>query len=308
VTAPTDAAARSRRLGVLCVLGSAAAFAVAPIFGKVAYAHGMDAFALLALRFASAAVIIWALVLARAARRGFEPAPRATALRLLALGAAVLPAEVILYFTSLHHIGAGLAEVLLFLYPMWVVLITALVLRQPVTRLVVLCSAGAVGGAALTVGAVEGVDLLGVLLAVGASIGFACYVVLSGRLVHGVGALLTTALVITGAAFSFSVLALGTGSQGPTDATGWAAALGLSVVGTVISFLLLTAGLARLPSTDASIVSTVEPAIAVMLGVVLLGEPIGVIQVLGVAVVLASVAVLVRLQPGTEPVPPTLEH
>jgi drug/metabolite transporter (DMT)-like permease len=274
----------------------------------VAYSHGVEAYALLALRFGSAAAILWAITLVRAARRGIERPPRSAILRILLLGAVVLPAEVSLYFASLHHIGAGLAEVLLFLYPMWVVLITAVVLRQSVTRLVVVCSAAAVGGAALTVGAVEGVDLVGVLLAIGASIGFACYVVLSGRLVHGVGALLTTALVITGAAVTFTVAALATGAQGPTDPAGWAATLGLSVVGTVISFLFLTAGLARIPSTDASVISTVEPAVAVLLGVVLLGEPIGVVQVLGVAIVLASVAVLLRLAPGTDPVAPSLEH
>ena len=281
---------------MLCVLGSAVAFAVAPIFGKVAYAHGVDSFALLALRFASASLVVWVLVLVLAVGGDVgRPAGR-TVLRVLALGALVLPAEVTLYFASLHRIGAGLAEVLLFLYPMWVVLITAVVLRQQVTRLVVGCSVVAVAGAALTVGAVSGVDGVGVLLAVGASIGFACYVVLSGRLVHGVGSILTTALITTGAAVTFSVAALVTGSQGPTDAAGWAATLGLSLVGTVVSFLLLTLGLARMPSTDASVVSTVEPAVAVLLGVLLLGEPIGLLQVVGVALVLGSVAVLVRVE------------
>ncbi|HEY5136596.1 MAG TPA: DMT family transporter [Candidatus Nanopelagicales bacterium] len=281
---------------MLCVLGSAVAFAVAPIFGKVAYAHGVDSFALLALRFASASLVVWVLVLVLAVGGDVgRPAGR-TVLRVLALGALVLPAEVTLYFASLHRIGAGLAEVLLFLYPMWVVLITAVVLRQQVTRLVVGCSVVAVAGAALTVGAVSGVDGVGVLLAVGASIGFACYVVLSGRLVHGVGSILTTALITTGAAVTFSLAALVTGSQGPTDAAGWAATLGLSLVGTVVSFLLLTLGLARMPSTDASVVSTVEPAVAVLLGVLLLGEPIGLLQVVGVALVLGSVAVLVRVE------------
>ena len=261
---------------MLCVLGSAVAFAVAPIFGKVAYAHGVDSFALLALRFASASLVVWVMVLVLGVGGDVgRPAGR-TVLRVLALGALVLPAEVTLYFASLHRIGAGLAEVLLFLYPMWVVLITAVVLRQQVTRLVVGCSVVAVAGAALTVGAVSGVDGVGVLLAVGASIGFACYVVLSGRLVHGVGSILTTALITTGAAVTFSVAALVTGSQGPTDAAGWAATLGLSLVGTVVS--------------------TVEPAVAVLLGVVLLGEPIGPLQVVGVALVLGSVAVLVRVE------------
>ena len=293
---------------MLCVLGSAVAFAVAPIFGKVAYAHGVDSFALLALRFGSATLVVWVLVLALGLGRGVELPARGAALRVLALGAVVLPAEVTLYFASLHHIGAGLAEVLLFLYPMWVVLITAVVLRQPVTGLVVGCSAAAVAGAALTVGAVSGVDLVGVLLAVGASIGFACYVVLSGRLVHGVGSLLTTALVTTGAAITFTVAALATGSRGPSDVPGWAATLGLSLIGTVVSFLLLTLGLARMPSTDASVISTVEPAVAVLLGVVLLGEPIGVLQVVGVAVVLGSVAVLVRQEASDEVVDPSAGH
>jgi len=281
---------------VLCVLGSAVAFAVAPIFGKVAYAHGVESFALLALRFASAALVVWVLVLVLGGHGDVGRPASGTVLRVLALGALVLPAEVTLYFASLHRIGAGLAEVLLFLYPMWVVLITAVVLRQQVTRLVVGCSLVAVAGATLTVGAVSGVDGVGVLLAVGASFGFACYVVLSGRLVHGVGSILTTALITTGAAVTFSVAALVTGSQGPTDAAGWAATLGLSLVGTVVSFLLLTLGLARMPSTDASVVSTVEPAVAVLLGVLLLGEPIGLLQVVGVALVLGSVAVLVRVE------------
>lgn len=284
------------------------AFAIAPVFGKIAYAHGVDSFALLALRFGSAAILLWLVVATRAARRGWDLPPRRTTLRILALGSLVLPGEVILYFTSLHHIGAGLAEVLLFLYPVWVVLITALVLRQPVSVLVVTCSVAAVAGAALTVGGVEGVDVVGVLLAVGASLGFATYVVLSGRLVHGAGSLATTVLVVSGAAVTFLVLALATGARGPADAAGWAATAGLSVVGTVLSFLLLTAGLQRLPSTDAAVISTVEPAVAVVLGAVLLGEPVAALQVLGVLVVLGSVAFLVRQESRTEVVDPALGH
>ena len=293
---------------MLAVLGSAVAFAIAPVFGKIAYAHGVDSFALLALRFGSAAVLLWAIVGVRRTRRGSELPRAATTLRILLLGAVVLPGEVILYFTSLHHIGAGLAEVLLFLYPVWVVLITALILRQQVSPLVVGCSVAAVGGAALTVGGVHDVDVVGVLLAVGASLGFATYVVLSGRLVHGVGSLPTTVLVVSGAAVTFLVLALATGAHGPSDVAGWAATAGLSVVGTVISFLLLTAGLQRLPSTDAAVVSTVEPAVAVVLGAVLLGEPVAAVQVLGVLVVLGSVAVLVRQESRAEVVDPALGH
>ena len=96
VPLPSDgqaASSRRRRVGVLCVLGSAVAFAVAPIFGKVAYAHGVDSFALLALRFGSATFVVWALVLALGLGRGVELPGRGTVLRVLALGAVVLPAR-----------------------------------------------------------------------------------------------------------------------------------------------------------------------------------------------------------------------
>ena len=74
----------------------------------------------------------------------------------------------------------------------------------------------------------------------------------------------------------------------------------------MVSFLLLTAGLARIPSTDASVISTVEPAVAVVLGAALLDRPVGIGQVLGV--VTGSVAGLLRLASGTDLVVPTLEH
>ena len=221
----------------------------------------------------------------------------------------MLPAEVILYFSSLHHIGAGLAEVLLFLYPMWVVLITAVVLRTPVSRLVVLCSAGAVGGAALTVGAVEGVDLVGVVLAVGASIGFACYVVLSGRLVHGMGALVTTAVVVTGAGLTFTVLALATAVAGPDGrgrlgAPPWGSRWSARSSRSCCSRRAWPGS--RAPTPRSSPRSSPRwPSCSAPCSS---GSRSGSSRSLGVVVVLASVAVLLRGQPGTDPVPPTLEH
>ncbi len=82
----------------------------------------------------------------------------------------------------------------------------------------------------------------------------------------------------------------------------------MAVIGTIVAFLLLTAGLARLPAADASVISTVEPAVAVVLGAVLLGEPVAALQVLGVVLVLGSVAVLLRRVSRDEVVDPALAH
>lgn len=302
--------ARSRRIGVLCIAGSAASFALLPVLAKVAYAHGIAPFALLALRFGIAASLLWAVTGFWAARGRVTWPSRDLVLVLTALGGVVLSGEVILYFLSLERIDVGLAEVLLFLYPVWVVVIATVLLRQPQSRLVVACSGTAVLGAALTVGGIGGggADLTGVLLAVGASMGFAAYVVISGRLVRRAGSLLTTTLVTTGAAVTFIALAVGTGSVGPNDGPGWASIIAMAVVGTVVAFGFLSAGLARLPAADASVISTVEPAVAIVLGAALLGEDVGLLQLVGVALVLGSVAVLLRRATESEVLDPVVGH
>jgi drug/metabolite transporter (DMT)-like permease len=53
--------------------------------------------------------------------------------------------------------------------------------------------------------------------------------------------------------------------------------------------LLFTAGLARIPASTASIVSTSEPLTTVVLGIVLLGEPFTPPIAAGGAAILASV-------------------
>jgi drug/metabolite transporter (DMT)-like permease len=61
--------------------------------------------------------------------------------------------------------------------------------------------------------------------------------------------------------------------------------------------ILFTAGLARIPASTASIVSTSEPLTTVVLGIVLLSEPLTPAIVVGGAAILASV---VLASPATE--------
>ena len=275
------------------VVVSSVGFATLPLFGKLGYASGVEPFALLAWRFCLAAVVLAAVAVVRARRRRVAVLPpRPLVLRLVLTGALLLTGEVVLYFLGLQRVSAGLAETLLFLYPAWVVLFAAVVLGLRPTAVMVLCVAGAVVGAALTVGGAGTGEPVGVLMVVAASAGFGAYVLVASRLVPRAGSLRGTALVMTGAAVSFVLLVVVTRSRGPADLGGWVAVLGMAVLGTVVSFGLLSAGLARLGAGQAAVISTVEPVVTVVLGAVLLGEAVGVLQVVGMVVILGSVAVL----------------
>jgi drug/metabolite transporter (DMT)-like permease len=283
----------------LLVAGSAVGFAVMPILGKTAYAHGVAPFALLTWRFMIAAGVLWLLLAVRARSRSQALLPAAgQSLRLLALGGLLLAFEVALYFLGLQFISAGLAEVLLFLFPAWVVVAVAVGRRRLPSLVTLSATLVAVAGAALTIGAYTGGGqagdrtLAGVALLLGASVSYAAYVLIAASFVQRVGSLRATTLIVSGAAVSFGLVALLTGAAGPSDAAGYAAAVAMAVVSTVAAFGLLSAGLSYLSASHASVVATLEPVLAVVLGAVLLAEQVGPLQVIGMVMVLAAVALI----------------
>lgn len=270
-----------------------------PILGKTAYSHGVAPFALLAWRFLIAAAVLWLLLAlrARADRTAILP-PIRQSLGLLALGGVLLAFEVALYFLGLQFISAGLAEVLLFLFPAWVVVAVALKGRRLPSPITLGCTVVAVAGAALTIGSYTSGRqlgdrvLLGIVLLLGASLSYAGYVLITADVVHRVGSLRATTLIVTGAAVSFTLVAMITGAAGPADPASYAAAVAMAVVSTVAAFGLLSAGLSHLTASHASVVATLEPVLAVVLGAVVLGEQVALLQVFGMAMVLGAVAVI----------------
>jgi DME family drug/metabolite transporter len=64
----------------------------------------------------------------------------------------------------------------------------------------------------------------------------------------------------------------------------------LAVVHTALAFGLYTVGLKRLDAGQAAIVATVEPVVAGAIGVVLLGEKLTALKVVGALLVLAGAA------------------
>jgi drug/metabolite transporter (DMT)-like permease len=102
------------RVGLLLCVLSAAAFGSLAIFGKQAYAGGLGVVGVLALRFGLAAPLLvgLALVARRSLRLGWP-----VALRLLALGGIGYAIQATLFFNALSRIPAGMAALLLYLYP-----------------------------------------------------------------------------------------------------------------------------------------------------------------------------------------------
>jgi drug/metabolite transporter (DMT)-like permease len=285
-----------RSSGTFFCLASGAAFGAMAIFGKLAYDQGATVGTLLAVRFALAAVLFWALVLAL---RGGEPAGalrRRDIATGLGLGACGYALQSGCYFAALERIDASLLALLLYTFPAMVAA-AALALGRDRLDAPRLAALGlALGGLVLVLaGAGTGtLNPLGAGLGLAAAVVYTTYILVSDGLVGRMRPLLLAALVSTGAAATLTAGSALLGQLRPGDLTvaawGWAACL--AVVSTVGAIGLFFAGLRRVGPTTASILSTVEPLVTVLLAYLVFGETLLAVQLAGGALVLAAVVVL----------------
>jgi drug/metabolite transporter (DMT)-like permease len=71
----------------------------------------------------------------------------------------------------------------------------------------------------------------------------------------------------------------------------------MAVVATAIPATMFLAGLARIGATRAAIISTLEPATTVVLATLLLGEDLGLLRLVGGAMILAAAVIVARNVP-----------
>ena len=279
----------ARFLGILLVVLSAAAFGTLAILGRYAYAAGLDTMSILFLRFSLAAILMLLLL---ALRR--EPLPRGpVVLRLFAMGAVGYVGDSTAYLSALKYASAGLVALLLYLYPVFVALLSVLVLRERLTPVKVLALVLALAGTALTVSP-EGGQLLGILLAISAAAIYSVYIIVGSQVMKQVSAFQSSAVIFASAGLTSGVLMLIDGPHLPRDTSGWVVIAAIVLVATVLPVVTFLAGLERIGATNAAMLSTMEPVVTVLLALWLFGERPGVLTLLGGALILVAVLLLAR--------------
>jgi len=279
-------------LGGLLVFAAAAGFGTLAIFGKLAAATGLDTPTLLLFRFVVATVALWAVLGPFGRLRLLSGRPLRTA---LAMGV-VYGLMTVLFFEGLAFLSAGLAAIVFYTYPVFVFAISTVVLDERLTRPRLVALVAAVAGVALLVGASPvGADPVGVLLVLSAAVGYATYTTGSRAVVASIdpATLAATALVSTTASMVPYWLASG-GVSLPAGVDQWLLVVGIGMVGTAAPIVLFVVGLERVEASRASVIGTAEPAVTVLLGATLLGEPVTPALVVGGGLVLGAVLLVQR--------------
>lgn len=281
-----------RLVGVLLVIVSAAAFGTLAIFARFAFADAVDAVTLSFFRFTLAAVGMAGPLVARR-----EPLPRGRTLGwLVAMGALGYVGQSSAYLTALQYIPAGTVALLLYLYPIFVAVLSAVFLKERLTRVKLAAMGLALVGMALTVGPEWTGRWQGVALALSGAAIYSVYILVGTHVMRSVTVFQSSTVILASAGVTFGAWMAARGPQLPASTTGWIAILGVVVVSTILPVATFLGGLERIGPTNAAMLSTLEPVVTVLLAAVLLSEAITPLTVFGGALILTAVLLLTRAE------------
>ena len=201
------------------------------------------------------------------------------------------------YFSCQKLCSLSVASILLYTAPSFVVLLSAALWKEPVTKKKLLALGLTLLGCALVCGVFSGglsVTLPGILLGLGSGFFYALYSVF-GRcaLAHYPPLTVTVwTFLFAGPASLVLLRPAELAAAFPASPGAWGTALALAVFSTAAPYILYTWGLARTEPGRASILASLEPVVAALTGVVAFGEPMGPLTALGILCVLAGVYIL----------------
>ena len=276
----------------LCLV-SAFGFGCMAIFAKDAYKQHLAITSLLALRFALAALIFWAIARLRGP---ITLPPRRVVLAGLGLGAFGYAAQSGLFFGAVKRMDASTTALLLYTYPAIVFIAAILLRREHADRRRLAALALAIAGTALVLvggGGSGSFETVGVVMAIAAAVAYSAYILVADTVVPELDPFLLSALIATGGAATFWLAGVVDGGLDVSlSAHGWLDIAGIVLVSTVLPVSAFLAGLRRVGPSTASILSCFEPVVTVTLAMALYGERLGPAQLAGGALVRAAVVLL----------------
>ncbi|HRQ22586.1 MAG TPA: DMT family transporter, partial [Anaerolineales bacterium] len=190
-----------RLIGILLIAISAASFGTLAIFGRYAYADGMDIFTVLFLRFGLSAAFMTVILLLR---REHFPRGRILA-QLIGMGALGYVGQSFSYLTAIQYASAGLVALLLYLYPIFVAILSTILLHEKLSRVKITALVIAFIGTMLTVGPAGG-QITGILLALSAALIYSIYIIVGTNVMKHVSAVQSSTVIFASAGAVYGVL------------------------------------------------------------------------------------------------------
>ena len=280
--------------GYLLAALAAAAYGTNPAFAIPLYDQGMTPGSVLLFRYVMGLPILALIMAVR--RTGFrlsagEAGPTAILGVLMALSSLAL-------FESYKYMNSGIASTLLFVYPIMVAVMMIFFYHEQFRISVAVCLLLMCGGLVLLMNPGDGGALspLGCLLVMVSALTYALYIIFV-NVSRSIRAIPTTRLLFYvlgwGSLVYLAMIPLGYGVTVPSAPSGWLNLAALAVIPTVLSLACTTRAIQMIGSTPTAILGALEPVTAVVLSVMVLGQPLTARDVLGGALIVAATTIVI---------------
>lgn len=196
----------------------------------------------------------------------------------------------ILLFQAYRYTTISAATLSYYFAPVIVTVASPLLFHERLTAKQIICFVMSTLGLVLIIGTGGGEEtagITGILFGLGAAVFYAA-VILLNKFIKNVAGIQRTILQMLAAVVTLlPYVALSSGfNLNLLDGTGWACLLTVGLFHTGITYCLYFSALKDLTGQEAAILSYIDPLVAVIISVLLLGEPMTLVQLIGGALIL----------------------
>lgn len=277
------------------ILGAiaAASYGMNPLFTLPLYSAGMSVDTVLFYRYSLAVIVLG--IMMKFQKQSFA-IKRVDVLPLCIMGLLFAFSSLFL-FMSYNYMDAGIASTILFVYPVLVAIIMAVVFKEKVSPITMFSIALAFVGISMLCKSPGGqtLSLVGITFVFLSSLSYAIYIVGVNRssLKDMPIAKLTFYVLLFGLSVYVVRLQFCTELQVIPTPMLWINAVSLAVFPTVISLVTMTKAIHYIGSTPTAILGALEPVTTLFFGVLVFGEQLTPRIILGILMVITAVTLII---------------
>lgn len=197
----------------------------------------------------------------------------------------------ILLFQAYRYTTISVATLSYYFAPVIVTIVCPFLFHEKLTRKQIICFIMSTIGLVLVIGigtlGQGGTDLLGILFGLGAAVFYATVILLNKFIKNVAGIHRTLLQFFTAILILIPYVACTSGCQlASLDTKGWICLLVVGLIHTGITYCLYFSALKDLKGQETAILSYIDPLVAVLISVLILGESMSISQALGGAMIL----------------------
>lgn len=282
--------------GYLLAALSATGFGVGPIIAKIAYNDGASVSFVLFSRFFLGALLLWVYIWWK---RMEIPKQRSIYFSTAFLGMVLYSSMSWCYFSSVQTIPSSLAALILYMFPLFVMIGSVLFFKENLTFKSVFSLALSIFGIILVLGnEFKILNPVGLTYAAAAAIIYSIYILIGKITVNKHSPIIITALVSTFASLPYLIVLLFSAPAPSITWVSWASVVLFAVSTLLIAVLSFFMSMKLIGPTRASIVSTLEPLVTIIFSAWIYQERLNLWQSIGGGLILLSIFLLIYKTKG----------